>query len=364
MTSSSRGRKKHKGFIIGLALVLILVFVALGGIIFYQSELKAPGSSQENTAVVVEEGESLDALIKDLKDKGLIRSELAAKIYNVLHKSERYAGIFELTNSMSVPEIFETIGNPANAQLDYATVMIPEGTWAKDTAKILSDALPNLKYEELLALWNDSAYIQQLAQDYPFLDPAILDNSQYFVKLEGYLFPQTYFIDFNMNADQVTRMLLDQFEKVYEKYKADIDASGYTVQQIVTLASIIQFESGIASEMPDISGVLHNRLNQGMPLQSSVTVCYALYDQFTSPQQCETEYDIDSPYNTYIHSGLPIGPILNPGEAAIAAAVHPADNDYLFFVSDIHGDGKTYFATTYEEHMQNVERFGLTISGE
>lgn len=362
----NKGKKQNKrkglAVIVTCALILVAGFGILGGLIWYKTGLDPVGTGTEETAVVVEEGESVDSLLAKLKSKNLIRSVSAAKVYNFLHRGTRYAGVFELTPSMSVPEIFEEIGSPAKAQVSYAAVMIPEGTWAKDIAHILADALPQLKAEELLRLWNDDAYIETLAQDYPFLDPSVLENSQYFVKLEGYLFPDTYHIDFNMNEDQVTRMLLDQFNVMYEQYRGDIESSGYTLQQILTLASIIQFESGIVSEMPDISGVLHNRLNIDMPLQSSVTVCYALYDQFTSPEQCETEYDIDSPYNTYLHSGLPIGPILNPGKDAFDAALHPAENDYLFFVSDIHGDGKTYFARTYEEHLENVDRFNLTIS--
>lgn len=355
---------KRKGlFAIGiLAVVLVLGFGVLGGLIWYKTGLDPAGASEEKIAVVVEEGETLDSLLAKLKEKGLIRSEAAAKVYSFFHRQPRYAGVFELTPAMGTPAIFNEVASPAKAHVSYAAVMIPEGTWAKDIARILAEALPQLNADELLRLWNDNAYIETLAQTYPFLDPAVLENDQYFVKLEGYLFPDTYHIDFNMNEDQVTRMFLDQFNVIYQQYKPEIEASGYTLQEILTLASVIQFESGIVSEMPDISGVLHNRLNTGMPLQSSVTVCYALYDRFTSPDQCETEYTIESPYNTYLHSGLPIGPILNPGQDAIAAALHPAANDYLFFVSDIHGDGKTYFARTYEEHLANMDRFHLTMS--
>lgn len=370
MTSKARQDKKKKRkrrriliLVAGVALIVTLL-CGLGTFIWYKQGIKSPGGSNESIAVEIQEGESLDSLLEDLKDKGLIRSVAAAKMYTAFHDTARYAGIFELNRDMNVQQIFETIGDPAKAQLSYAIVTIPEGTWAKDIAQIIADAIPNITQEELLTLWNDSEYIQSLASLYSFIDPSVLNNDQFFVKLEGYLFPETYYMDFDLTADQITRMLLDQFGVIYEKYRAQIEASPYSLEQILTLASMIQFESGNVSEMPDIAGVFYNRLNANMPLQSSVTVCYALYDQLTSPEQCETQYDIASPYNTYQNPGLPIGPILNPGEAAIAAALSPAQNDYLFFVGDIYGDGTTHFATTYEEHLANIEKYNLNLSSQ
>ena len=106
-----------------------------------------------------------------------------------------------------------------------------------------------------------------------------------------------------------------------------------------------------------IAQVFENRLAIDMKLQSSVTICYALYEEYKKAIDCEINSDIDSPYNTYLHEGLPIGPILNPGEAAIRAVLHPTANDYLYFMADIYGDGKVYYANTLEEHEANVERY-------
>ncbi len=366
MTKSSarrRKKKKHTGLKILLALVLILVMAAGGSYVWYQAELKPVSSSQEKITVEITEGQDSAALISSLKEKGLIKSDLAAKLYLRLNKGlMQYPGNFELSPSMSTPEIFDYLSDPANKQNTYAVVTIPEGKWARDEAKIISEALPSINEQDLLNLWNDQSYIETLAQDYPFLDPAALNNDSYFVRLEGYLFPDTYYMDYTMTPDQITRMLLDQFEVVYDQYKPQIEASGYSVQELLTFASIVQFESGRPDEMKEIAGVLKNRLDQGMPLQCSVTVCYALYDDYSTGEDCEVNTDIDSPYNTYIHNGLPIGPILNPGAEAIDAALNPADNDYLYFVSDVYGDGKTYFARTYEEHQANIERFNLSLS--
>ncbi|WP_317301069.1 endolytic transglycosylase MltG [Allobaculum stercoricanis] len=361
MTRKRKKRKSHAGLIVFFVILCLLIGGAGGGYFWYSSSLKPVSSTDEKIAIEIAQGDTQNIVIDKLEAAGLIQSKLATKIYTKLNEFPRYVGTFELSTSMSTQEIFAKLADPNNALQSFVSVTIPEGKWAKDIATILANSLPHLNRDELLRLWNDDAYINQLAQVYPFIDPTLLTNDQYFVKLEGYLFPETYHIDLNMNEDQVTRMLLDQFGAVIAQFQPQIDASQYNLQEILTLASIIQFESGNPEDMPDISGVFHNRLNSGMPLGSSVTVCYALYDQFESSEQCETNTDIQSPYNTYLNAGLPIGPILNPGRDAISAALNPAQNDYLYFVADIYGDGKTHFARTLEEHEANIDRFNLRL---
>lgn len=356
-------KKSHKGLIVFLVICIVLAAAAGAVYFWFMSQLEPVSSDDESVALVVEEGQTKDEVLQKLQDEGLIRSKEAADLYSKFHSGfSYYAGTYELKPSMSVEEIFDYMSDPANLALTYAVVTIPEGTWAKDIAHKLAQAVPSLDEQRLLDLWNDEEYIRSLASLYPFIDPEALNNDAYFIRLEGYLYPETYYFDLDLNEDEATRMMLDGFAQFYEAHKAEFDASSWSVQEIVTLASVIQFESGNVSEMADISGVFKNRLEQGMPLQSSVTVCYALYDQFDSPQDCETNTEIDSPYNTYMHDGLPVGPILNPGADAMLAALHPADNDYLYFVGDIHGDGSTHFARTYEEHLANIEKYGLTIS--
>lgn len=365
MSKPSSSRKPHRRWVwpIVLTVLLLLVLIAGGGAVWwYSTSLQAPSTAPENVTVEIAEGETTDQLLDDLQEKGLIRSKEAAKIYLRLNSGlSHYAGRYELSTGMDARELLAWLSSSDNALPSYAVVTIPEGTWAKDIARIISDALPSISAEELLSLWNDPGYIETLAQSYPFIDPAALNNDAFFVRLEGYLYPETYYMDFDMNADQATRMLLDQFASVYQQIAPEVEASGRSLEEILTFASIIQFESGNPADMPEIAGVFENRLEQNMPLQSSVTVCYALYEEFNTSEDCETRTDIDSPYNTYQNPGLPIGPILNPGYDAIQAALHPADNDYLYFVADIHGDGTVHYARTYEEHEENVRRFNLLI---
>lgn len=358
----SKKRRVRWGLIWFLIILILLAAAALSAVFWYSINLKPTGTLDQEETVEVKEGETYAQLLDDLKAQDLIRSDTAASIYIKLNSDHAlYPGNYRISKGMTTPEILTYLSNPDNKELSYAVVTIPEGYWAKQVAEVLSSHFPEYTADEFLKLWNSDDYINQLAQDYDFINTETIENNAFFVKLEGYLFPDTYFIDYDMTPDQITRVFLDQFQIVYDKYRTQIEESGYTLEQILTLASIVQFESGDAAEMPDIAQVFYNRLEQGMMLQSSVTVCYALYDEFESASDCEVNTQVDSPYNTYLHDGLPIGPINNPGEEAIAAVLNPHDNDYLYFVSDIYGDGSIYYARTLEEHEANIDKFGLRI---
>ena len=150
---------------------------------------------------------------------------------------------------------------------------------------------------------------------------------------------------------------MNQFEKVYETYKDDLSSSNVSMHDIITMASMVQYEASTTEDMGLVSGVFYNRLAINMHLGSSVTICYALYDEYKTAEDCELNANIDSPYNTYLYAGLPVGPILNPGKDAIMAALHPTENDYYYFMADIYGDGTVYYARTQEEHDANVNKY-------
>ena len=151
--------------------------------------------------------------------------------------------------------------------------------------------------------------------------------------------------------------MLDQTKVVYEANKDAIAKSKLSIHQLYTLVSIVQYEGGgDETTLRTIAGVFYNRLNQGMLLQSSVTVCYAIdFDRQTDKwQACEVNAEFDSPYNTYLHKGLPPGPIENPGEKVVKAVLNPIETDYLYFVADTK-TGEVFFAKTLTEHNQNVK---------
>ncbi len=353
-----------------IALIVAIVMIVCCGMLygFYLNELSPVNQKQEDVVFVVDEGESMDSVLTRLQEEELIKSSTFASIHAKLSNlTQNKAGIFVLNDQMSTDEILRVINDSSQAKSDQVFITFPEGRWAKDYAKLIEDQL-GIDDEELLSLWNDSSYIETLAKDYDFLDADTLNNDAYRVKIEGYLFPETYAFDKEATADEITRTFLDHFTEIYQKYETDIKNSDYTLQELITLASIIQYESATSEDMQLIAGVFYNRLNSDMPLQSTVTVCYALYDDLDRTDEdswrtCEASTDIDSPYNTYLHSGLPIGPIVNPGEEAIKAVLHPQESDYYYFIADINGvngeAGKVYYSETYEEHQKLQEELDL-----
>ena len=205
--------------------------------------------------------------------------------------------------------------------------------------------------------WNDEDIIRGYMDEYPFLTEDIFnDDARYY--LEGYLFPNTYNFYRETTPDQITRTFLNETLNIYNKYREDFDNSKLSIHEIFTLASIVQYEGTTLENMQSIASVFYNRLDNGMMLQSSVTICYAInIDKDDDWRECEYNVSFDSPYNTYKYTGLTPGPILNPGINALVAVLEPADTDYLYFMADVCGDGQVYFAKTFSEHQANVNRY-------
>ena len=356
-------RKVNSVRVVALVVVFILIIAGLGSIFVVKTGLSSTGNGDKEVVFTIENNESIDSVLENLKKENLISNASVAKLYaKATHNTNFVAGTFELDNGMSIKDILSTIQDSTKLKKDALVLKIPEGKWAKEIAAEIS-SLYDGKYstEDILNQWNDISYIKKLAKDYSFINVNALNNDNYKVKLEGYLFPDTYFLEKEDSLDDITRVMLDRFELMYKENKKAFDKSDLSIHQIISLASVVQFEASKPSDMKTIAGVFYNRLDQGMKLQSSVTVCYALYDDFNDPKDCETNPEIDSPYNTYLHEGLPIGPILNPGDEAIKAVLKPEKTDYLFFAADIYGDGKVYYTKTYEEHLQKCEELGLNL---
>lgn len=359
-------RKVNSVRVVLLVVVFILIIAGLGSIFVVKNGLSSTGNGDKEVVFTIKNNESFDSVFENLKKEDLISNASVAKLYaKASHNTNFVAGTFELDNGMSVKNILSTLQDSTKLKKDALVLKIPEGKWAKEIAAEIS-SLYDGKYstEEILNQWNDISYIKKLAKDYSFIHVDDLNNDNYKVKLEGYLFPDTYFLEKEDSLDDITRVLLDRFDVMYKENKKAFDQCDLSIHQIISLASVVQFEASKPSDMKTIAGVFYNRLDQGMKLQSSVTVCYALYDDFNDPKDCETNPEIDSPYNTYLHEGLPIGPILNPGDEAIQAVLNPDRKDgYLFFAADIYHkvDGEVHYTHTYEEHLEECEKLGLNL---
>ena len=355
--SKNKRRKKNNGLAAVLIVLVVCAGLVLGGIFFYNGQLKPAASESEQITFTVSQGESLNRVIKNLEDQGVIRSGWAAKISVKLAKLTNIkAGTYILDPSWEVREIFEVLNDSHGAVVNDTRLTFIEGDWAKHIAEKIGETTRCSK-DEMLALWNDESYVRSLMSDYPFLTEEIF-NADSRILLEGYLFPETYNFFVDADADQITRKILDQTLKVYNEFADQFAQSQLSVHQLFTLASSVQYEAAKPSDMQLVAGVFYNRLAAGMKLQSSVTVCYAIDKEKDDDwMACEVNPDFDSPYNTYRVEGLPPGPILNPGRDAIQAVLQPQASDYLYFMADVKGDGTVYYAKTYAEHQANVRKY-------
>ncbi len=352
-------KKKRKIRFDRIILLLVFVCVLISGVVFlkYSNAQKAVSSTSEEITFTVESGSSSKSVINKLQEEGIIRDSTFGYLYaKNNHLTDIKAGDYTLDKSWTLNEILTKLNDASSAIAYDATVTIVEGDWAKHIADKIA-GVTSVTSDELIALWNNEDYLRSIMSDYPFLTEDIF-NENIRIKLEGYLAPNTYNFFQETTAEEVTKKILDESLAIYQKYENEIKKSSLSIHELYTLASIVQYESGNIDDMKKIAEVFYNRMEIGMPLQSSVTVCYALdinkSDDWTA---CEVNPNYDSLYNTYKYQGLPPGPIQNPGEDALEAVLNPDQNNYLYFMADVYGDGTVYYAETYEEHEANVNRY-------
>lgn len=355
----SKKTKRRKLKVKNLILIIIglILLLGVGSFGYYKLSLQPADKSAQDVEFTIEEGENIRNVLNRMQDAGLIKDANMVLIYAKLNGlTDIKKGTYILNGQDDAKSILQTINSSTAALSNGVRLTFVEGDWAKHIAQKIAEGT-NVSEEELLALWNDEDYIRSLMNDYPFLTEEIF-NADARILLEGYLCPNTYEFDKETTADAVTRKILDQTLNVYQQFASQMAQSNLSIHQIYTLASIVQYEASKVEDMKMIAQVFYNRMENNMPLQSSVTVCYALdIEKDDDWFKCEANPNYDSPYNTYMYQGLPPGPILNPGTDAIAAVLEPQANDYLYFMADVYGDGTVYYAKTYDEHLANVEKY-------
>jgi len=340
-------KKKNIGKKILLILILIVVISglsALGLFNYYISSIHNPMADNSNSKqinITIQKGASTRQISEILHSSGLIKDKNTFRIYLRLNKLDGKikAGNYEFNSAMNVVEIVDKMVK-GDVKRDTVKVTIPEGYEIKEIAEVLEKS-GLVKKEDFFEA------VQKDYSEYDFLKN--LPNRP--VKLEGYLFPDTYEFAKNTTAEQVIRKMLNRFDDVFDssmrKKAAEMNLS---IDQVVTMASIVEREAKLSSERSLVSAVFYNRLKKGMRLKSCATVQYALGER--KEKLLYADLEIKSPYNTYKNDGLPIGPIANPGKASIEAALNPADVNYLFFVAKEDGSGAHAFTVTYEEFLR------------
>lgn len=345
-----------------LFFIFVLLLVVGLGYYYYTSCLKPVQTESEVVTFKVDENSTVLDVTNKLKEEGLIKDAKIAYYYSRFKElTNIYMGEYNLDKNMPMDDILRVLNDPLAANQSLVNITIVEGDWAKHIAEKLSKDT-DTTYEEYVQLWNDENWIKSLMNDYPFLTEDIFKNENSSFYLEGYLAPDTYQFKTDSTAEEITLKILDETKMIYDNYKDDIKNSDLSTHELYTLASIIQFEAGNRSDdQKEISGIFYNRLGIDMRLESSVTVCYAIdYDRSKdSWEECETNIDVESPYNTYRNEGLPPGPICNFSASCLDAALHPHETNNYYFMADVYGDGTIYYAETFEEHSQNVQTYLL-----
>ena len=260
------------------------------------------------------------------------------------------ANSYMFTKSMTLPEIMDAINTGDFNYISKNKFTIIEGATIPQAAEAMSAELP-FTSDEIIKKWSDSKYLKTLIDEYWFLSDDIL-NDGIMYPLEGYIYPETYFVTSDSpTIEEITAMILAKTDEELTKRKSEINASGRSVHEFLTLASIVENESLFEKDRPVIAGVFINRLNKDMPLQSNITVLYALQEK-----RVDVTYDdleVDSQYNTYKHAGLPIGPVCAVPGHTMDDVLNYEQTDYLYFFAT--KDGEVIYSKTVEEHNKVVE---------
>ncbi len=344
-------RSRRKVFITIIVIALCAVGLCAGWRIYYNSQLEPVSSNKKKIIVEIPEGSNIDDIAKILYDSGLIKNRMVFQSYAGRHSrgiKQIKAANYRFTPSMSSVDIFNAMLNGKDYDGAVA-ITIPEGKNIKEIGAILESRHICSSANFI----NETKKVSEYKKNYSILS-SYPDNAEGRTPMEGYLFADTYQFTSNSSAATVvSKMLANTQSKFSDAMLKKISDNHQTVDQILTMASLIEMESKLDSDKPKIASVFYNRLAKNMKLQSDATVNYALGEKKTNITNSDLK--VDSPYNTYANTGMPIGPICSPSLKSIKAAISPAKTDYLYFVSD--SSGKTYYANNLQDHQANVDKY-------
>ena len=340
--------------------VLILVATAIiCACTVYNYNISAVSSSEETKEVTIASGSSSSQIAEQLEQEGLIRSKTFFLIYlKIFQVNDLKAGVYTLSPSMNVETIVYTLTTGNNYNPNEIQIQFREGITMREVARLIANNT-NHTEDEVFALLEDETYLDSLIEEYWFLTDAIKDSEIYY-SLEGYLFPDTYnFASKDVSIETIFATMLDEMEQVLEPYRSDIEASRFSVHELLTLASMAEKE-GIGNDRADIVSVFINRIDSNMSLGSDVTTRYALRIDDATQALTAAQYQTQSPYNTRLIDGsmngkLPIGPICTVSKSSIEAAVHPTETDYLYFIANIQLAQTFFFDNSQDFEAKKLE---------
>lgn len=345
--------KKYKIIIIILGVLLALIF-AVG--FYYNYQISRMTSKSEEVVVTIPGG-SITSIGETLKQNKLIRSVFIFKLYTKLNrKNNLKAATYKFNRNMNMKTLVDNLEKGSTYNPDQITVTFQEGLNIRRIAKVVEENTNNT-YDDFMNLMNDKEYIKSLISEYWFLTDDILNEKIYY-PLEGYLFPETYFLkNKDVTSKEIIKTMLDEMNNKLEPFRKDIEASEFTIHELMTLASIVEMEGKTSNDRASIAGVMVNRVKGKWSLGMDTTTYYYLKrDDYKAGL---TSYELntcDYAYNTRCSNfiGLPVGPITNAGMESLKSTIRYHKHDYYYFVSDC--SGKNYFTKTSTEHYNTIEK--------
>ena len=370
--STKPAKKKKKSHLKGFLVTVLILLILLGaggffGLRYAESALQpVDPSSKQYMTVQIPDGSNAQEIGSTLEKSGVIKNGLVFTLY-VKYKNynELKSGYYNLQKSMSVEDVIKELqkgGTPEPQEVTLANLTIPEGYTleqiAQTVGQLQGDFKEPLTAEAFLAKVQDENFIAQEVTKYPnLLESLPTKDSGVRYRLEGYLFPATYTIKENTTVESLIDEMLAAMDKNLSSHYATIKEKNLTVNELLTIASLVEKEGAKTEDRKLIAGVFYNRLNLGMPLQSNIAILYAegkLGQNISLADDAAIDTSIDSPYNDYTKVGLMPGPVDSPSLDAIESSINQTKSDYLYFVANVQ-DGKVYYATTLEEHDRNVQ---------
>ncbi|MCD1277325.1 hypothetical protein FOA32_001186 [Streptococcus sinensis] len=374
-TKKKKRQNKVARNIVLTVLLIVLIGVGVTGFVgynYFSSALKPiDANSTEYVTVEIPAGSNSKEIGEILEKNGLIKNAQVFNLYSKIRSYGNYqSGYYNLQKSMDLDSIAKQLqegGTETPQPPVLGKITIPEGYTLEQIAETVTanaaatskkNAKTPFNKEDFLNKVQDEDFIAKMLAKYPQL-LATLPGKDSGVKyrLEGYLFPATYEYGKETTVEELIDQMLAAMNTNLSQYYSIIESKNLTVNEVLTLASLVEKEGSTDQDRKDIASVFYNRLNQAMPLQSNIALLYAqgkLGKKTTLKEDAEIDTNIDSPYNVYKNQGLMPGPVDSPSLSALEATINPSKTDYLYFVANVE-TGVVYFANTYEEHAKNVE---------
>ena len=344
-------------YILTVGILIVAGILAISGYNYVSAGLKPLDKNDKKLVQVEVPSGSSNRQIGDILEEGeVIRDGMVFNFYTKFKNLTNFqAGYYQFSPNMTLDQISKELqqGGSAEPLDDASKLTVPEGYDVDKIASLVAKKT-DFKKEDFIKVMKDDKFFDQLKAQYPDLLTDASNAKDVRYRLEGYLFPATYNVHKNRSLEDLVTQMVDTTNQILTPYYSQIKEKGLNVQEVMTLASLVEKEGVTQSDRKKIAQVFFNRIEAQMPLQSDISILYALGEHKEVVTIKDTE--VDSPYNLYTNTGFGPGPFDNPSQEAILAVLDPTENDYIYFVADI-STGKVYYAKTYEEHMELVEKY-------